>query len=188
MDAVRIGQLFVVILGLITATLLFSLVAFARYFRVWLIALFGGARISFLHLIGMTLRRVDPNVIVESSIMAAKAGLDVSPWDLEVHYLARGDVMNIVRGMIVANKAGLNLQFKQAAVIDLAGRDVLDVVKTLVFAGRTSQMSAILSQPPPAQPEKQEMVDAVRALIESGAIEPSDIIKIIEEATAVQRH
>ncbi len=104
----------------------------ARFFRLWLKAALSGARVTFINLIGMTLRNVSPSVIVDSRIMATKAGLDLSVDDLETHYLARGNVLNVVRALINASKAGIELTFPRAAAIDLAGRDILDAVKTSV--------------------------------------------------------
>jgi uncharacterized protein YqfA (UPF0365 family) len=80
----------------------------------------------------MTFRRVNARVIVESRIMAKKAGLDYETPLLEAHYLARGNVQNVVRALIAADKAKIDLGFDRACAIDLAGRDVLDAVKTSV--------------------------------------------------------
>jgi len=104
----------------------------ARFFNLWLRAALSGARVKFLELIGMTLRQVSAKVIVDSRIMAVKAGLELSVNDLETHYLARGNVLNVVRALIAASKAGIELTFPRAAAIDLAGRDVLDAVRTSV--------------------------------------------------------
>jgi uncharacterized protein YqfA (UPF0365 family) len=83
-------------------------------------------------LVGMTLRKVNPIVIVDSRIMSVKAGLAVSTDDLETHYLAGGNVLRVVQAIIVANKANIPLNFQRATAIDLAGRDVLDAVQTSV--------------------------------------------------------
>jgi len=103
-----------------------------NFFGLWLRALLSGARVSYTSLIGMTLRKVNAGMIVNSRIMAVKAGLDVSVNDLETHFLARGNVMRVVQALIAANKADIELTFQRAAAIDLAGRDVLDAVQTSV--------------------------------------------------------
>jgi len=107
-------------------------VVVSKYIGLWLRAYLSGARVSLFSLIGMTLRRVDPSVIVNAKIMATKAGLQLSTNQLEAHYLARGNVLNVVRALIAASKANIALDFSRAAAIDLAGRDVLDAVKTSV--------------------------------------------------------
>ena len=112
--------------------LLVILAVLFRFFGLWLKAALSGARVTFVELIGMTLRSVPAKVIVDSRIMAVKAGLDLSVNDLETHYLARGNVLNVVRALIAASKAAIELTFPRAAAIDLAGRDVLDAVKTSV--------------------------------------------------------
>jgi uncharacterized protein YqfA (UPF0365 family) len=102
------------------------------YGRMWLQARLSGAPITVGELIGMTLRRVDARVIVQSRITAVQAGLDLTRRDLESHYLAGGRVPNVVRALIAADRANLNLSFKVATAIDLAGRDILDAVQTSV--------------------------------------------------------
>lgn len=105
---------------------------FISFFQTWIQALTSGARVTFLNLIAMKLRRVAPKLIVHSRIQAVKAGLPISTNDLEAHYLAGGNVMNVVRALIAADKANIELAFQQAAAIDLAGRDVFDAVRTSV--------------------------------------------------------
>lgn len=107
-------------------------IVFFKYGFLWIQARLSGAKVSIFSLIGMSLRKVDPAVIVNSRIMVVKAGLQVSTKDLESHYLARGNVPNVIRALIAANKANINLLFPKAAAIDLAGRDVLDAVQTSV--------------------------------------------------------
>jgi len=81
----------------------------------------------------MRFRKVPPSLIVNSKIMAVKAGLDViTTDDLESHYLAGGDVMRVVQALIAADKANIELKFNRAAAIDLAGRNVLEAVQMSV--------------------------------------------------------
>lgn len=109
-----------------------AFIIFANFFGLWLRALLSGAKVGLFSLVGMRLRKVDPSVIVNSRIMAMKAGLDISTDALEAHYLAGGNVINVIRALIAASKANIGLSFNRAAAIDLAGRDVLDAVKTSV--------------------------------------------------------
>jgi uncharacterized protein YqfA (UPF0365 family) len=104
----------------------------ASFFRLWLQALLSDARVSMLNLIAMRLRKVNPGVIVDARIRAAKAGIDISSDELEAHYLARGDVLRVTMSLIAASKANIDLGFEKAAAIDLAGRDVFDAVRTCV--------------------------------------------------------
>ena len=111
--------------------ILFLLLIF-KYGWLYIQALASGANVALLQLVGMTLRRVNARVIVDSRIMAMKAGLDYDTPQLEAHYLARGNVQNVIRALIAADKAKIDLGFDRACAIDLAGRDVLDAVKTSV--------------------------------------------------------
>ena len=105
---------------------------FFKFFGLWIRARMAGAPVTMGNLLGMWLRKVRPEVIVQARIMAVKAGLLMPPDPIEAHYLAGGNVMNTIRALIIANKANINLDFKRAAAIDLAGRDVLDAVQTSV--------------------------------------------------------
>jgi uncharacterized protein YqfA (UPF0365 family) len=111
--------------------LLFLLLIF-KYGWLYIQALASGANVAFLQLVGMTFRRVNARIIVDSRIMAMKAGLDYDTPQLEAHYLARGNVPNVIRALIAADKAKIELGFDRACAIDLAGRDVLDAVRTSV--------------------------------------------------------
>lgn len=109
-----------------------AIIVMITFFRTWIRALVSGATIGFVQLLGMKLRRVNADMIVDTRIQAVKAGIDVSYNQLEAHYLAKGNVMNVVRALIAADKASIPLTFQRATAIDLAGRDVYDAVRTSV--------------------------------------------------------
>ena len=104
-----------------------------RYFGLWLRAFSTKAHIGILDLMSMSLRKVNPNVIVDSKISAVQAGLDSIPTRaFEAHYLAGGNLKRVVRSLIAAHRARIDLDWDTAAAIDLAGRDVQDAVRTSV--------------------------------------------------------
>ncbi len=107
-------------------------IIFAMYFQLWLHAKASGLSISVFDMLFMRLRRVDPQMVVESLIAMSKAGLDVELDDIESHYLAGGDLDSVVNAAIRVDKAGLGINFRTLAAIDLAGRDVVDAVMTHV--------------------------------------------------------
>lgn len=100
--------------------------------NLWITAIFSGVRVGLLELVFMRIRRVPPGLIVQHLITATKAGLDVTPTELETHYLAGGDVPSVIRALISADKANIELDFKQATAIDLAGRNVFEAVQISV--------------------------------------------------------
>jgi uncharacterized protein YqfA (UPF0365 family) len=121
------------IVGLLILAIIIAVIAvIGRFFGLWLRAVLSDAHVGFASLIGMSLRKVNPGVIVNTRIMAIKAGLAVNTNDLEAHYLANGNVVRVVQALIAANKANIPLSFERAAAIDLAGRDVLEAVQTSV--------------------------------------------------------
>lgn len=106
---------------------------FARYFKLWLQAFVSRARINPFSLIGMSLRKVNPRIVVETKIMAVQAGLtDITTNALEAHYLAGGNIRRVVQALIAAHRARIELNWDTAAAIDLAGRNVLEAVQTSV--------------------------------------------------------
>lgn len=114
-----IGLIFIFILG--------------KYIKLWFQAFVSGTPISLFNIIGMSLRKIPPQIIVNARINSYKAGLkDISVSDLETHFLAGGRVLEVVRAMIAADKANIPLDWRQATAIDLAGRDILDAVRTSV--------------------------------------------------------
>jgi uncharacterized protein YqfA (UPF0365 family) len=100
---------------------------------LWVQALVSGGRVGLLNIIFMRFRKVPPKLIVESKIMAVKAGIDISTNNLESHFLAGGNVLRVVQALIAADKANIALNFNRAAAIDLAGRNVLEAVQMSVI-------------------------------------------------------
>ncbi|HXP90815.1 MAG TPA: flotillin-like protein FloA [Fibrobacteria bacterium] len=115
-----------VILLLVVVVLVFN------FLGLWIQALFSGAHVGLLSMVGMRIRRVNPRLIVTSKIMAVKAGIEIPVGLLEAHFLAGGNVMRVVQSLIAADKASIPLNFKQATAIDLAGRNVLEAVQMSV--------------------------------------------------------
>ena len=123
------------IIAVVVVVLVILLAVFAVIFQfigLYIRALVSGARVSMLELIGMRLRRVNSNVIVNARIQAMRAGLEVSQAEMESHVLAGGDVQRVIAAMVAANKANIDLPWKVATAIDLAGRDILEAVQTSV--------------------------------------------------------
>ncbi len=122
-------------LAVTIAAVLFGIIAvivLANFFSLWMQALASGAPVSWITLVVMRLRKVNPNIIVQNRINAVKAGLQVTTDELQTHYLAGGNVVRVVQALIAANKANIELSFQRACAIDLAGRDILDAVQTSV--------------------------------------------------------
>lgn len=122
---------FVVLFFLVIAAIvLFFFVGSA--ISLWIQALVSGAHVGLLNIVFMRFRKVPPKLVVESKIMAAKAGLDLTTDELESHYLAGGNVSRVIQALIAADKAKIELSFNRSAAIDLAGRDVLEAVQMSV--------------------------------------------------------
>lgn len=113
--------------------LLIFLAMFATVASLWFRAFMSGAGIGPLQLVVMKLKKVSPQTIVDSRIMAVQAGLsNITTNAMESHYLAGGNVPLVIRALIAAHRALIALDWNTAAAIDLAGRNVLEAVQTSV--------------------------------------------------------
>lgn len=125
-----------ILVGGVLLGFIIFLAIFANYFRLWIQSVLTGAGISILDLIGMTFRKVNPNLIVKGKIMLVQAGIpeDIPSHAMEAHVLAGGNILLVIRALIAANKAKMiHLNFREATAIDLAGRNVLESVQTSVY-------------------------------------------------------
>src|SRR5574344_729567 len=113
--------------------------------NLWFRCLVSGTYIGIFKLLGMKLRKVNVNMVVDAYINAKKAGLDISVDDLETHAMAGGNVNAVVAALISAHSAKITLPVDVAKAIDLAGRDVLKAVKESVTPKviKTPVMSAV---------------------------------------------
>lgn len=124
----EIGLLIVIGLIIVAVAVLFTFVPVALWISAWA----AGVKVSIFELVGMRLRRVIPQRVVNPLIKAVKAGLELNTNKLEGHYLAGGNVDRVVNALIAAQRANIDLTFERAAAIDLAGRDVLEAVQMSV--------------------------------------------------------
>ncbi len=125
------------IAGVLFIVALIFFAIFARYIGLWIQCFMTNAGISFVQLVLMSIRKVNPSIIVRAKITAVQAGLTevypISTRDLESHVLAGGNVPNVIRALVAAHRANIDLDWQTAQAIDLAGRDVLEAVRTSVY-------------------------------------------------------
>jgi len=124
-----IMAILLIIAGIIALVLFYFIFS---YLTLWIQALVSGAKVGLINIIFMRFRKVPPKLIVESKIMAVKAGIEIPTDDLESHFLAGGNVARVVQALIAADKANIELTFNRSVAIDLAGRDVLEAVQMSV--------------------------------------------------------
>jgi len=128
MEMVDIAPIIIIAVILIALAILFTFVPV----MLWISALAAGVKVGLFTLVGMRLRRVVPNRVINPLIKAHKAGLTVKTSQLESHYLAGGNVDRVVNALIAAHRANISLPFERGAAIDLAGRNVLEAVQMSV--------------------------------------------------------
>lgn len=128
------GVEFYILFILILVIGLFLISVLWKFLGLWFQAFVSGTRIPLTNIIGISLRKIPPRVIVTARITAYKAGLkDISVSDLETHFLAGGHVTEVVQALIAADKANIPLDWRRATAIDLAGRDLREAVQTSVY-------------------------------------------------------
>ena len=134
-NGIGMGLVIVAALAIIIGLIAFAILS--RYISLYIQCWLTGAGISPMHLVMMSIRKVNPAVIVRAKIMAVRAGLtevyQLTTRDLESHYLAGGNVPNVIRALVAANRASIDLDWQTAQAIDLAGRDILEAVRTSVY-------------------------------------------------------
>ncbi len=114
--------------------LLIILGIMGKFISLWFRAFVSGTPIPLFNIIGMSLRKIPPRIIVDARITLFKAGLkDITVSELETHYLAGGHISDVVTAIIAADKANLNLDWRRATAIDLAGRNLRQAVETSVY-------------------------------------------------------
>ena len=124
------------VLAVLAIILFVVVIVVANFLQVWIRATVSKAQVSFIELIGLSLRKVPVGLIVDSRITAIKSGLTVSIDQLSAHYQAGGNVEMLVQALIAAKKAQIHLEFDKACAIDLAtkgtGKNVFEAVRTSV--------------------------------------------------------
>ncbi len=129
----EIGMEFYFLFVILAIVVLILLSILGKFLSLWFQAFVSGTPIPLFNIIGMSLRKIPPRVIVNARINAFKAGLgQITVSDLETHFLAGGHVTEVVTALIAADKANISLDWRRATAIDLAGRDLRDAVQTSV--------------------------------------------------------
>ncbi len=170
-----------VLVGVGLLVLLVLTLLLFKYFSLWIQCMTTNARINFITLVAMSLRKINPKIIVQSKIAAVQSGLDaIDTKDLEAHYLAGGHVVKVVRAMIAADRANLPLDFRTATGIDLAGRDILDAVNMFV-------KPRVIDCPDPAVASSEYLdavaMDGIRMNVKARVTVRADLQKLVGGAT-----
>ncbi len=134
MPLAAIAGLSTVVVVLIVIALLFVLGLFGKFASLYIQALSSGVHIGIFSLFAMTLRKVNPGVIVNSMIMSHKANVKLDREFLESHYLARGNVPVLTQALITSEQAGIKIRPEALGAHLLAGGDVKHVVRALIAA------------------------------------------------------
>src|ERR1051325_2251709 len=107
---VDFSMMFYILIVILAIVGVILLTIVGKFISLWFQAFVSGTPISLFNIIGMSLRKIPPAIIVNARIMSYKAGLkELTVSDLETHYLAGGHVLDVVMALIVADKANIAL-------------------------------------------------------------------------------
>ncbi|MHC4885976.1 MAG: flotillin-like FloA family protein [Planctomycetota bacterium] len=122
--------------GIVIIILMVTGFVIMSYGRLWIQARSSGVHVSFFSLVGMSLRKVSPSLIVNAMIMSQKAGLSPRQDFLESHTLARGNVPVLTQALIMLQQSGLAVDDQALGAHLLAGGDVSAVAHALIAADK----------------------------------------------------
>jgi len=134
--ALPIGMIVSVIVGLIIFA---ACIVFVMYVKIWIQAYSSGAKVSFFTLIGMSLRKISPALIVNQRISAVQAGTELVTTDLESAFMVRRDPTDVilcVNALVIAVKANLTITFRELQAHHFAGGHVVELVQAMIAAER----------------------------------------------------
>lgn len=111
---VDVSMVAIVVFAIVLVFLLLVLLSiFLAFFRPWLQAFVSGCPVSVFQLIGMRLRKVDPNKIVSVGIAATQGGHPVGWAELERAYLQGVDIEKVSMAYVTASERGDNFTFEE---------------------------------------------------------------------------
>lgn len=124
-----------IIVAIVFACLIFiafAILLFLLPIKLYFSALFSGAHISAFKLISLKMRKQKLAEIVEAFILAKKAKLGTTLFDLEIVATSGGHPKNVVEGLLAALNAKIDIDFDFACAVDIAGMDILQVVRECI--------------------------------------------------------
>lgn len=106
-------------------------IAYLYYFRLWFRLHVAQCSLSLTTIMGMTFRKVSPQIVVNSYIDLHKAGIPVSIELLEAQYREGTRIRKVAQAMVSASRDGQSIDFEEACALDRAGKDVLKEIATV---------------------------------------------------------
>ena len=116
----------------IIALLAFLLVLILMNLGVYVKAKSNHLDLGLFDILFMRLRRVDPTLVVDYSVVLRCTGARVSHVELQNHLMCGGSVVAVVEALVAATKSQIEVDFVDLCKIDLAGRDVVGAVSSFV--------------------------------------------------------
>lgn len=101
--------------------LVLSLAAAVRNLLPWFQARLNGVPVNLPQIIGMRFRKVNPNLVVRTLVLAKQAGVELSCDEVERAYLRGADLRRIAPALVRARNEGKAYTFQQLVDSDLEG-------------------------------------------------------------------
>ncbi len=112
--------------AIIALVLLFFI---ANFFKLWLRGFLSQADVGMFQMIGMLLRKIPPDIILDARILSCRAKIPVDTHFLEAHYMSGGNVFLLVETLITAKNGGIRLETEEAAALCLSTKNPLETIR-----------------------------------------------------------
>lgn len=125
--------------GLITTLIVIGLISIAWWLfglNYLMVTNFAGTPISVGQIVGMRIRGINVNQVVNAYVMLRRARVDIDVRDIELVLLSKQNLDNITNGLLTAKKNNIPLTFKQAFEADKKGTKIADEINNKI--GTTS--------------------------------------------------
>jgi uncharacterized protein YqfA (UPF0365 family) len=113
----------------IAGFVIFILLLYLIPVGLWFTATSQGINISIGELLFMRWRKVPVKDVLNALIIAKREGIQTSSKQLQILYLADGDILNVVNGLVAAKKAGFEILFDKAARANIKGVDIVKAIE-----------------------------------------------------------
>ena len=102
-------------------------VAIAPIMNIWMKAVMGGVNIPFMRVVGMKMKKINPEEMVATYIKATQAKTSITLDELETHHLAGGNISKAVSAYIQVRHRDIDIPFSVICSTDLAGYNLDEI-------------------------------------------------------------
>lgn len=110
------------VLGFILLVLLLFFANLLAHVSLWIRARMSGVPVSFLELVFMSVRKVNPRTVVDALILARQSGIEISSAEMQRAYMQGVDLEKVTLAKIEAERQGRPIDFEEFVEAELGNR------------------------------------------------------------------